>query len=77
MSTAGDLKLTTFTRGVETHTIDGASTEPHSFVRLLINTPNGPLQVDADAGEFSRALAHPGQRIGVTLAVPGLVTRSA
>lgn len=77
LSAAGDLVISTVTRPVTTHTRDGASTEPHGFVQLLINTPNGPLLVDVDAGDFSRALAHPGTRVGVTLDVPGPVTRSA
>lgn len=77
MSAAGDLQVNTITREVTTHTRDGASTSPHGFVQLLVTTPNGPLLVDVDAGEFSRALAHPGTRIAVTLDVPGPVTRSA
>lgn len=77
MSAAGDLQVNTVTRPVTTHTRDGESVSPHGFVQLLITTPSGPLLVDVDAGEFSRALAHPGTRIGVTLDVPGTVTRSA
>lgn len=77
MSAAGDLKVTTVTREVEVHTIDGASSSPYGFVRFLISTPNGPLQVDVDAGDWSRALANPGLRVPVELDVPGRVDRSA
>lgn len=73
---AGDLRLSRETRTVTRHTGDGDVTGPADYVRLTLNTPNGPLQVDVDAGDWSRAIAKPGHAVPVELDVPGLVTRA-
>ena len=73
MSEAGSLVVSTITRSVTTHTVDGATTAPHEFVRLKIDTPNGVLVVTLDAGDWSRALAHPGTASAAELTLDSYV----
>lgn len=76
MSAAGDLQITRITQVRTTHTIDGPKTAELSFTRVTVRTPNGPLQVDVEDGDFGRALAKPGSSVPVELSVPGVVTRA-
>lgn len=66
----GSLSLTRIERNVTTHTARGASTEPHAYIRIEINTGAGVLRATVDAGDWSRALAEPGKATPATLDVP-------
>lgn len=57
----GSLKVERFERNVTTHTVNGAKTEPHAFLRLIVENGNGAFAIEVDAGDWSRMLAYPGQ----------------
>ena len=61
------LAIETFTQDVTTHSAAGTSTDPHAFVRLVIDTGAQILHVALDAGEWSRILSKPGSKTPVRL----------
>lgn len=75
MSAAGDAQITKYEATRTEHTAAGPKTSRVEMIRMTLRTPNGPLQVDVDAGDWSRGLAN-GQRVPVELSVPGVVTRA-
>lgn len=52
------LSVETFEREVTTHRATGPTTAKHAFTRLVVDLGNGQvLNVEVDAGDWSRALA--------------------
>lgn len=75
---SGSLKIERFERQVTTHTARGTSTEPHAFLKLVVEGASGSIAIEIDAGDWSRMLANPSNRAPVTLtAVAKPVTGSA
>lgn len=75
---SGSLKIERFERQVTTHTARGTSTEPHVFLKLVVEGASGSIAIEIDAGDWSRMLANPSNRAPVTLtAVAKPVTGSA
>ena len=62
MSGSGSVRASRVERSVETVTANGKSSHPHAFVVLEVETGNGTLRVEVDAGDWSRMLAAPGTR---------------
>lgn len=71
------LAVEMFEREVTTHSAAGQSTAKHAFTRLTVDLGNGQiLDVEVDAGDWSRALAL-GVKAPVKLAVRQGTARTA
>lgn len=44
-------------REAVTHTVDGERRGPHAFITIEVDTGNGVLVVEVDAGDWSKSLA--------------------